>query len=272
MKIKISAFILISTFLFTACSSLQNNEDIKIEQVANLDYINNSIILPLNEYTLTEQDINVFTKANNLLTQQCLQEQGLQTTLVPDPAELGPRDYGMWNPDWTKSYGYGLSLLEEEEVLSEDVTKARIECAENNTDKYFTNLTKEFNLPLSLALEARLRAEQHPAWKEAKERWEGCLSEQGLTFSSSEQWATDQGTKLIEQGEYQNPKNMSEMIRIATLEAECSKKEGIAEELANIEGTYQKKLISDNLPSLNELKIKKQEKLKEAQEVISKIQ
>lgn len=178
----------------------------------------------------------------------------------------------MWNPEWTKNYGYGLSLMPEEAVLSDEENRARLECADDNASSYFTNLTREFDLPLSLAREARARAEQHPAWQEAKTRWATCLSDQGLTFSSTEQWASDQGNKLIEQGDYQKPENMAEMVRIATIEAECSSKEGIAAELANIEGTFQKKLISDNLPSLNELKIKKEEKLKEAEKVISEIQ
>lgn len=272
MKKIVPAIVTISLFTLTACSGTQNDTAIEIEQTAQLDYTNNLIILPLNEYTLTESDISIFTQANNLLTQTCLREQGFQTTPLSEPVQLGSRDYGMWNPGWTQQYGYGLALETQESELSSEEQKASLECADNNSNKYFNNLTQEFDLPLSLAREARAEAEQHPAWKEAKDRWGRCLSDRGLSFSSPERWASDQGSQLIEQGNFQSPDNTSEMIRVATIEAECSQQEGVAQELANIEGTFQKKLIEENSATLNEVKLQKQETLEQARLVIAETQ
>ena len=60
-----------------------------------------------------------------------------------------------------------------------------------------------------------------------------------------------------------------EEIRLATIEAECNQKVGMAQRLGDIEASYQGPLIEKNQAKLNQLKEDKEKRVAKAREIIA---
>ena len=60
-----------------------------------------------------------------------------------------------------------------------------------------------------------------------------------------------------------------EEIRLATIEAECNQKVGMAQRLGDIEASYQGPLIEKNQAKLNQLKEEKEKRVAKAREIIA---
>ena len=60
-----------------------------------------------------------------------------------------------------------------------------------------------------------------------------------------------------------------EAVRLATIEAECNQKVGMAQRLGDIEASYQGPLIEKNQAQLNQLKEEKEKHVAKAREIIA---
>lgn len=60
-----------------------------------------------------------------------------------------------------------------------------------------------------------------------------------------------------------------EEIRLATIEAECNQKVGMAQRLGDLEASYQGPLIEKNQAKLNQLKAEKEKRVAKAREIIA---
>ncbi|OFL20525.1 hypothetical protein HMPREF2779_06640 [Rothia sp. HMSC069C03] len=66
-----------------------------------------------------------------------------------------------------------------------------------------------------------------------------------------------------------NEESKPEEIRLATIEAECNQKVGMAQRLGDIEASYQGPLIEKNQALLNDLKAYRDAKIAKAREIIA---
>ena len=66
-----------------------------------------------------------------------------------------------------------------------------------------------------------------------------------------------------------NEEAKPEEIRLATIEAECNQKVGMAQRLGDIEASYQGPLIEKNQAKLNQLKEEKEKHVAKAREIIA---
>ena len=66
-----------------------------------------------------------------------------------------------------------------------------------------------------------------------------------------------------------DPKVLEEVIRLATIEAQCSEKVRLAQRLGDLEASYQGPLIEKNQAKLNQLKEEKEKRVAKAREIIA---
>lgn len=213
---------------------------------AVLDYENNIIVLPLDAYQQTESDRINYYKIFNQKYGDCFARHG-KPYPTSEQAPIGTRTYGFWNPEYHQLYGFG---IETEEELKDPET-LELCGQEISTDPLIDELLQlsaPSDLIGRLLSDAYSAARDNPAWQEAREAWWACLKDKGLTPRTG---SSDWGVK-----EEENPDALSkeEEIRIATIQAQCSKDTGMAQTLADLEASYQAPLVKENQDALNSIK------------------
>lgn len=256
---KIKSYPLFALLLFfTACSSPSATQD--LSATTTLDFSNNLIIKPIDEYDLSEYSADLYNKLYAAEVFRCTTEYGTPFVFSDNTVKLGSRDYGFWNPEYVKDNGYLIFTLgvpedtkEPDEVTSQNINK----CLES--DQTLINLSEELkkvgeatSIVKQLRSEAYGAASLNPQWKQAHQKWHTCLSEQGLTpRTGDEDWGTEQEIQV----DTSSDTGKQEAVRIALTEANCSQETGLAQTLADLEASYQAPLIKENQAALNETKI-----------------
>ena len=114
--------------------------------------------------------------------------------------------------------------------------------------------------------EAYQRAQADPEWKKARSDWWDCQRQEGLTPRTGDgEWTSKETANL----NADDPKVLEEVIRLATIEAQCSEKVRLAQRLGDLEASYQGPLIEKNQALLNELKADRDAKIAKAREIIA---
>lgn len=102
-----------------------------------------------------------------------------------------------------------------------------------------------------------------------RSEWWTCLRERGLTPREGESdWISEESAHLMTSSPG-NEEAKPEEIRLATIEAECNQKVGMAQRLGDIEASYQGPLIEKNQAKLNQLKEEKEKHVAKAREIIA---
>lgn len=253
---------LTTTLLLTACGQGDTARDSSAEAV--LDYENNLILKPLDEYNLTSQAGDIYNKVHTIETTRCTTALGTPFTYPDNTVEIGSREYGFWNPSYIENNGYLIFSLgvDEENLEAPPETSLNIETCVN-TDPELIKLTekldavgKDVEITERLRTEAHSLAAQSPEWQKARETWWACLEGQGLTPRTDDvAWTSEQ---LIS-ANTSTPEGREEKVRIALTEANCSQQTGMAQTLADLEASYQAPLVRENQAALNQAKAAVQE-------------
>ena len=102
------------TFAFTlACTSCSTGPKLERDETAQatLDYKNNRIITPLEEYNdLFDENSQYYGRALEILRQRCFAKHGQSYEIyIPDVEDRefvsSGREFGRWNPEYSAKYG-----------------------------------------------------------------------------------------------------------------------------------------------------------------------
>ena len=128
---------------------------------------------------------------------------------------------------------------------------------------------KEYRFVGELNSQAYTYASQTDEWKNIRSEWWICLRERGLTPREGEgDWMSEESAHLMASSQ-DNEESKPEEIRLATIEAECNQKVGMAQRLGDLEASYQGPLIEKNQAKLNQLKEEKEKRVAKACEIIA---
>ena len=253
---------------------------------ALLDYKNNQIITPLDEYYYSLREEDVMLEAYSVLRVSCLREKGYPDLKQQPIPQRMYNTYGAWSPDYAKKYGYSQSKSQEasdwDKSYSVIPSSVAAECRKEHRADFdrldsTTHDNEDGRFVAKLRSEAYNNAQKAPEWKAAREKWWSCLSDKGLTPNKQDsKWSTQELDNLRSRTTSQdgNQVNISqedkaEEIRIATISAECNVSTGMAQTLADVEASYQIPLIRKNQVKLNEIKERKRSNLDFARQVIA---
>lgn len=234
-----------SLLLLCACSQSSLQQDTATK--AFLDYENNIIVLPLDEYLENSNDSLNYRKIVDQRLKECFIQHG--DTYTPDTYEvIGTRTYGLWNPEHARLYGFGSIGHQPPMNDQKMLEKCDEEIDSDGLLAHLRDLSAPSELVGRLLSESYSAARDNPAWQEAREAWWACLKDKGLTpRTGSSEWGTEEDRNL-------SSLSAEENIRIATIEAQCSKDTGMAQTLADLEASYQAPLVKENQDALNSIK------------------
>ena len=231
--------------LLGACVSCSNSAERDTSRKAVLDYSKNYIHLPLDEYAFDELTIRTVSTAWHTLMSE-------------------------WNVEYAKKYGYS---HKEESRGSDDSAADDInaQCQEE-VKAAFSDVEldeKEYRFVGELNSQAYTYASQTDEWKNIRSEWWTCLRERGLTPREGESdWMSEESAHFMASSQG-NEETKPEEIRLATIEAECNQKVGMAQRLGDLEASYQGPLIEKNQAKLNQLKAEKEKRVAKAREIIA---
>ncbi|WP_237189894.1 hypothetical protein [Rothia nasimurium] len=255
MKQIFSIFLIAPIALLTSCGSTAQQDT---SATATLDYENNVIIKPLDEYSETSYSGRIYNRLIDTMYTQCLAQKGITYNPGELTTPIGSREYGFWNTTYIKQYGYSIfEPYSGETTLTDQEHKELEACYEEKTEikelhQYLQTVSANTSLPEKLRTEARSHAIRNPAWQKAREQWWQCLENNGLTpRTGDEEWGTKQEMEV----DTSSDAGKQEAVRIALTEANCSQETGLAQTLADLEASYQAPLIKENQAALNEAKI-----------------
>lgn len=252
-----------------ALSSCSSNAERDTSRKAVLDYSKNYIHLPLDEYAFDELTIRTVSTAWHTLMSECYAHHGQSYAVpsidTPQPGGL----YGNWNVEYAKKYGYSQKESRGPDDSASDDINAR--CQEE-VKTAFSDVEldeKEYRFVGELNSQAYTYASQTDEWKNIRSEWWTCLRERGLTPREGESdWMSEESAHLMTSS-HGNEEAKPEEIRLATIEAECNQKVGMAQRLGDIEASYQGPLIEKNQAKLNQLKEEKEKHVARAREIIA---
>lgn len=252
-----------------ALSSCSSNAERDTSRKAVLDYSKNYVHLPLDEYALDELTLRTVSTAWHTLMSECYAHHGQSYAVpsvdIPQPGGL----YGSWNVEYAKKYGYSQKDSRGPEDSASDDINAR--CQEE-VKTVFSDVEldqKEYRFVGELNSQAYTYASQTDEWKNIRSEWWTCLRERGLTPREGESdWTSEEGVHLMTSSQGKEEAKPEE-IRLATIEAECNQKVGMAQRLGDIEASYQGPLIEKNQAKLNQLKEEKEKRVARAREIIA---
>ena len=237
------------TFAFTlACTSCSTGPQLERDETAQatLDYKNNRIITPLEEYNdIFDENSQYYGRALEILRQRCFAKHGQSYEIyIPDVEDRKFVSSGRGNAP--SSGGYDTKIMEQcmPEILATLKEIAGISLEEQS------GLTEAYR---RIHGESYAAAMNHPEWKKYREAWWKCLSDKGLTPRKGDQeWGTKELSNIARSDGVSNSPASEEEIRLSVIEAQCSKDTGMAQGLANLVASYQKPLIRDNETKLEE--------------------
>lgn len=252
-----------------ALSSCSSNAERDTSRKAVLDYSKNYVHLPLDEYAFDELTLRTVSTAWHTLMSECYAHHG-QSYAVPSVDTPQPGGlYGSWNVEYAKKYGYSQKESQgpEDSAVDDINTRCQEEVKAAFSDVELDE--KEYRFVGELNSQAYTYASQTDEWKNIRSEWWTCLRERGLTPREGESdWISEEGAHLMTSSQG-NEEAKPEEIRLATIEAECNQKVGMAQRLGDIEASYQGPLIEKNQAKLNQLKEEKEKRVAKAREIIA---
>ena len=255
--------------LLGACVSCSSSAERDTSRKAVLDYSKNYVHLPLDEYAFDELTLRTVSTAWHTLMSECYAHHGQSYAVpsidTPQPGGL----YGSWNVEYAKKYGYSQKESRGSDDSASDDINTR--CQEE-VKTVFSDVEldqKEYRFVGELNSQAYTYASQTDEWKNIRSEWWTCLRERGLTPREGESdWLSEESAHLMTSSQGKEEAKPEE-IRLATIEAECNQKVGMAQRLGDIEASYQGPLIEKNQAKLNQLKEEKEKRVAKAREIIA---
>lgn len=238
----------------SACGHIgTKNIDQDTTAKALLDYENNVIILPLDEYKSSPVDYMNYQKAYDIAYSKCFASKG-KTYINQTYSIIGTRTYGLWNVAAAEKYGFSAPGQVEgaEQEQNDPATMESCSSEVSFLDDLSPMKADTEEIIGRISSEAYSAAYDNPAWAESRKEWWACLEQAGLTPRTGDSdWGTEQE---LSRPRDNSPAAQEESIRLATIEAHCSQDTGMAQELADLEASYQAPLVRKNQGALNEIK------------------
>ena len=243
------------------------------EYKEKLDYANNLITLPLDEYDYDDASRAVINEAVARIMQVCYVAKGYSDAVPVFSDDQHSNIYGAWNVEYAKKYGYFNEEKSRERTQAAEKIPAEIrkECRKESANQLkeieYENDNDSF--AYRLRQEAYASAKSDPEWNKVRSEWWSCIESNGLTTRKDDQAWGSQETSNIDVSSKSEEEKTQEVIRLATIEAECNQKVGMAQRLGDIEASYQGPLIEKNQAKLNQLKEEKEKHVARAREIIA---
>ena len=237
---------------------------------AQLDYENNYITLPLDEYDRSDQAEDITVRASLLILKECYAKKGYDFEILENGWVSGDASqYGLWNVKHAANHFTSSKVREEQSRIYESIPEdVKASCREEHREELDAlKFDEEKYRPVGrISGEAYQRAQGDPEWKKARSDWWDCQREKGLTPRTGDgEWSSQETANL----NADDPKVLEEVIRLATIEAQCSEKVRLAQRLGDLEASYQGPLIEKNQAKLNQLKEEKEKHVARAREIIA---
>ena len=240
---------------------------------AQLDFENNYITLPLDEYDRSDQAEDITVRASLLILKECYAKKGYDFEILENGWVSGDASqYGSWNVKHAANHFTSSKVREEQSRIYDSIPEdVKASCREEHREELnalkFDEADEEKYRPVRrISGEAYQRAQGDPEWKKARSDWWDCQREEGLTPRTGDgEWTSKETANL----NADDPKVLEEVIRLATIEAQCSEKVRLAQRLGDVEASYQGPLIEKNQALLNELKADRDAKIAKAREIIA---
>ncbi|MDO5634600.1 MAG: hypothetical protein Q4G34_06990 [Micrococcus sp.] len=257
-----------SALLLSACGTDQVQPDTSAR--AQLDRDTVQVVLPLDQYEVSDADEQLVNNAVQTSLRACLNARGVNG-LAPSAhsAPSEDRPYGLWNIERAAQFGYGFP---EPEATAEPPLGGEWS---SSTDEAFNEAYTACDGELASSLDAmsppssdastvrRLRetaythAYQDQRWKDARAEWQACLTQHGLQARDDDSaWSSQQGLDVLTMIDpvAPDPGMKHEEIRVATIEATCNEQTQLTQRLGDIEAGYQAALIKGQEATLAEEK------------------
>ncbi|MDI2021871.1 hypothetical protein SAMN05660916_01954 [Arthrobacter sp. 31Cvi3.1E] len=251
----------------------------------NLDYENSLIVFPVDAYRISAHDRSRILLAREVIMTNCMRKFGFNddpNAAYPEPEN---RNFGVWNVDRVRKYGFRLIGEEAQSSQVHDEAgpwgEARYECLSSEKSK-MDEVTPPDDLmnggaAAAIALKSLSMASETDAWNDAKGDWDDCISAAGLTPGqdpTKAKWSSQQSFDLQGRIDQRNPSksDAAEGVRLATIEAECNQEVRLTQTLGDIQASYQLPLIRQDEAVLTELKKKSQQYVDAAEKLLKEMQ
>lgn len=250
----------------SSCAAAPKDTSLK----AQLDYENNYITLPLDEYDRSDQAEDITVRASLLILKECYAKKGYDFEILENGWVSGDASqYGLWNVKHAANHFTSSKVREEQSRIYDSIPEdVKASCREGHREELDAlKFDEEKYRPVGrINGEAYQRAQGDPEWKKARSDWWDCQREKGLTPRTGDgEWTSKELASLNSD----DPKVLEEVIRLAIIEAQCSEKVRLAQRLGDVEASYQGPLIEKNQALLNELKADRDAKIAKAREIIA---
>ncbi|MFJ4228571.1 hypothetical protein ACIPYV_13510 [Paenarthrobacter nicotinovorans] len=251
----------------------------------NLDYENSLIVFPVDAYRISAHDRSRILLAREVIMTNCMRKFGFNddpNAAYPEPEN---RNFGVWNVDRVRKYGFRLIGEEAQSSQVHDEAgpwgEARYECLSSEKGK-MDEITPPDDLmnggaAAAIALKSLSMASETDAWNNAKGDWDDCISAAGLTPGqdpTKAKWSSQQSFDLQGRIDQRNPSksDAAEGVRLATIEAECNQEVRLTQTLGDTQASYQVPLIRQDEAVLTELKKKSQQYVDAAEKLLKEMQ
>lgn len=263
---KSAALLACFALALSSCAATLKDTSLK----AQLDFENNYITLPLDEYDRSDQAENITGRASLLILKECYAKKGYDFEILENGWVSGDASqYGSWNVKHVANHFTSSKVREEQSRIYDSIPEdVKASCREEHREELNAlKFDEEKYRPVErIRSEAYQRAQGDPEWKKARSDWWDCQREKGLTPRTGDnEWTSKESMSL----NADDPKVLEEVIRLATIEAQCSEKVGMAQRLGDLEASYQGPLIEKNQAKLNQLKEEKEKHVARAREIIA---
>ena len=269
---KSAALLACFVLALSSCAAAPKDTSLK----AQLDFENNYITLPLDEYDMSDQAEDITYRAYLLILKECYAKKGYDFEILENGLVSGnASQYGSWNVKHAANHFTSIQVRDEQERIYKSIPEdVRVSCREEHREEldmlYFDVADEEKYRPVErIRSEAYMRAQADPEWKKARSDWWDCQREEGLTPRTGDgEWTSKEAARMASLNS-DDPKVLEEEIRLAIIEAQCSEKVRLAQRLGDLEASYQGPLIEKNQALLNDLKADRDAKIAKAREIIA---
>lgn len=244
-----------------ACGTTVADKDSSAK--VTLDYTHTRIISPLTEYRMSPEQLLATSRARERAIGLCMVPKGFAETPPKAVADDEDRDYGLWNVDNAKKYGYGFAPQAKTTVNESDPAwqAAREACRQSVADavKAFSPTDDDLNATDHFVSDALTLASKDPQWATFRAVWKTCLSKNGLEPPSGDSsWISKQGSDILSRESASSPSTADKEteIRIAVIEATCNQDASMTQNLGDLVASYEMPLIHKNQAVLNAAKQK----------------
>lgn len=258
-----SAFaVLLVGFALVGCTD--DRPDSGRRDVAVLDVEQQQILLPLDEFVLSEREGRLVGHVNAQRIAQCLHDHGL-------PYPEADRDwrsedlthnriFGPWSLDWVAEHGYEYPSTVQAQAVVDAVAQLPAEfsvalqgCVESTELLPVLTLYDEPNLAARGSMESYLAAQTEGEWRTAIGEWRTCLADRGLSIEE----AVDVFVPDL-------PEGQEAQIRAAIADVECKEEVDLVQRLGDVMAKEQAEFISAHEAALEQLKSDKDDILSRA--------